>query len=230
MKVIIIDDEEKLTESLQIMLEKINENVQCVGTAHNALDGIKLINSLKPQLVFLDINMPQHSGFEMLDLIGEKKFIVVFTTAHDEFAIQAIKHKAFDYLLKPIDMEELKACVQKVKIEIESKQNTKSLHIQVNVKEGVLLLKPEEIVHIEASGSYSVIYGTDGKKHTVTKNLKAMEEILDPVLFFRCHNSHIVNLQHIKKIIKTEGFYLEMDNKAVIEVSRNKKEELMSRL
>lgn len=242
MKAIIVDDEEKLVENLQMMLDKINEEIICVGTAHNVLEGIKLIHSLKPDVVFLDINMPQHSGFELLDAIGEKDFIVVFTTAHEEYAIQAIKHRAFDYLLKPIDLDDLKTCVQKIKLELDSKQNKKSENqksnpsvlksktIQIPIKEGSLLLKQEDIIHIQANGSYSIIHCVGGKKHTVTKNLKAMEEILDHELFFRCHNSFIINLNCVKKIFRSDGFSLEMEDGSVVEVSRAKKEELMKLL
>jgi two-component system LytT family response regulator len=236
MEAIIIDDEKKLAESLEIMLGKINEEITCVGIAHNAMDGIKLINSLKPQVVFLDINMPQHSGFDLLEAIGDKDFIVIFTTAHEEYAIQAIKHKAFDYLLKPIDMDELKTCVQKIKKEISSKKKKhphsvdKPLQVQIPVKEGTLLIKQEEIIHIEANGSYSTIHMSNAEKHLVTKNLKAMEELLHPDLFFRCHNSHIIHLHKIKKVLKTDGLFLEMEDGSVIEVSRNKKDELLGRL
>jgi two-component system, LytTR family, response regulator len=236
MNAIIIDDERKLAESLEIMLSKINEDITCIGIANNVMDGIRLINTLKPQVVFLDINMPQHSGFDLLDTVGYTAFITVFVTAHEEYAIQAIKHKAFDYLLKPVDMAELKVCVQKIKKELHSgKENkatiaNKPLQIQIPVKEGTLLIKQEDIVHVEANGSYSIIHMNDKQTHLVTKNLKAMEELLHPSIFFRCHNSHIIHLHKIKKVLKTDGCFLELEDGSVIEVSRSKKDELLGRL
>jgi two-component system LytT family response regulator len=237
MNVIIIDDESGPAESLKIMLGEIGTDINCLGVANNVLEGIKLINANKPQAIFLDINMPQHTGFDLLDALGNTDMLIVFTTAHEEYAIKAIKRRAFDYLLKPIDTDELKACVGKIKKELEAKHKKKGtatlpkpLQIQIVVKEGLLLLKQEEIVRVEAAGSYAEICMADGKKHTVTKNLKAMEEMLDNVLFFRCHNSHIINLHKIKKVLKTEGLFVEMDDSSVVEVSRNKKDELLSKL
>jgi two-component system LytT family response regulator len=235
MDIVIIDDEKKLAENLGIMLEKINENIQCKGIAHNVVDGIKLINFQKPQVVFLDISMPGHTGFDLLDAIYEKDFIIVFTTAHEEFAIQAIKHKAFDYLLKPIDIEELKHCVQKIKKEISYRtdhtaNNDKPLQIHIPVKDGTLLLRQDEIVHVEASGSYSIIHMNNLETHMVTKNLKAMEELLHPDIFFRCHNSHIIHLHKVKKVLKTDGCFLEMEDGTIVEVSRSKKDALLERL
>jgi two-component system LytT family response regulator len=230
---IIIDDEVKPAESLKIMLDELGEGIQCLGMAHDVMEGMKLIQMKKPHLVFLDIHMPQYSGFDLLEALGQTDVLIVFTTAHEEYAIQAIKHKAFDYLLKPIDADELKTCIEKIREELNMKQPRISARpslLHIAVKEGTLILKQSEILRIEASGSYSVIYLLEGKTYTVTKNLKALENNLDRNLFFRCHHSHIVNLDRIRKILKNEGFGIEMSDGSVISVSRDKRDELMNKL
>jgi two-component system, LytTR family, response regulator len=230
-RAIIVDDELKSVENLKILLDSLDMNVSCIGCAHNVVDGIALINNLKPDLLFLDINMPNHNGFDLLKAIDTEKFSVVFTTAYEEYAVQSIKHRAFDYLLKPIDIDELQSCITRYKKE-QSQKNIagQSRQIKIVIKEGILFLKQEEIIRIEANGSYSAIFMTNGQKHTVSKNLKSVTELLESHLFFRCHNSHIINLRKVKKFHTGDGFFIEMEDNSVAEVSRNKKDELLERI
>ncbi len=230
-KAVIIDDEARSVENLKMLLAAADTDVNCTGHAHNVVDGIKLINNLKPELLFLDINMPHHNGFDLLEAIDNKDFAVIFTTAYEEYAIQSIKHKAFDYLLKPIDIEELKSCIKRFKAEYRQKiSDSAPKQIKIIVKEGILFLKQEEVVRVEADGSYSILYMNNGQKHTISKNLKSVMELLEPQLFFRCHNSHIINLSRVKKFNTSEGFSVELDDNSVAEVSRNKKDELLGRI
>ena len=229
--IVIIDDEFKSTENLKILLDQLDLNIKCLGVAHSVMDGIKLIKSVKPELVFLDINMPQHSGFDLLEAIDSKEFSVVFTTAHEEYAIQSIKHQVFDYLLKPIDLDELQTCLLRFLQEEKSKKSIPDLkQIKVSVKDGLLFLKQKEIIRLEADGSYCQIFMKSGERHTISKNLKAMEEMLDTSLFYRCHNSHIINLNYVKKFLSSEGYFVKMEDDAIVEVSRSKKEDLLERL
>lgn len=228
-KAIIIDDEINAVKSLQLLLAQLNIKVSVEGFAHNVLDGMKLIKSLKPDLVFLDIKMPGHNGFDLLEAVENKEFDVVFTTAHEEYALQGFKHGVLDYLLKPVDLDELEACIHRFMQKRKEKPNEPK-QIKISVKDGILFLRQKEIIRLEADGSYSHIYMENGERHTISKNLKMMSELLDKTFFFRCHNSHIINLQRVKKFLTTEGYYVSMDDDSMVEVSRSKREELLEAL
>jgi two-component system, LytTR family, response regulator len=230
-RAIIVDDELKSVENLKMLLDFLDMNISCLGFAHNVVDGIALIKNSKPDILFLDINMPNHNGFDLLKAIDTENLAVIFTTAYEEYAIQSIKHRAFDYLLKPIDIEELKSCIVRFKAENQQKMfSIQPKQIKIVIKEGILFLKQEDIIRIEANGSYSAIYMTNGQKHTVSKNLKSVAELLESNLFFRCHNSHIINLSKVKKFNTSDGFFIEMEDNSVAEVSRNKKDELLDKI
>lgn len=227
---VIIDDETKPAEGLFFLLNSLDMYVNCVGTAHNVLDGIKLINTEKPDIVFLDINMPTYNGFDLLNTIGKRDFLVVFTTAHEEYAIKSVKHQAFDYLLKPIDVDELKACLVRAKEYVSDNEQLLPDVLKVPVKDGLLFIKHQNIVRIEADGNYCTIHLIDGTKHLISKNLKIIENMLDKNVFFRCHNSHLINLKEVTKFFVLDGYYLEMSDNSKIEVSRSKKDELLGLL
>lgn len=239
MKAIIIDDEQKGRENLQKLLAEHCTDVEVIALAANVKDAYELIMIHKPHLIFLDIEMRGGSGFSLLDKFDEIDFKVVVTTAFDDYAIKAIKHHAFDYLLKPIDIDELIFAVDSIKkITIGSlpdgagnsmayqKLNFTS-RLSLPIKDGIFYLTVSEIIRVEADGSYCTFYTMDGKKYFVSRNLKDYEDILPAKDFFRVHKSHLVNMKKVKKYIKAEGNFIEMEDGALVEISRRKKDEFL---
>jgi two-component system LytT family response regulator len=234
-KAVIIEDEHRLREALSILLEMVaDDQVQVVGYAEHADDAVKLINRLKPDLVFLDIMLKDGTGFDVLQRIDYRGFHLIFTTAYEEHAIRAFKYSAIDYLLKPIDQEELKLSIDRIK-DIQQKmvgeQQVQELHenlqkaperLVLPTLEAMHVVKVDEIVRCETSGSYTTFLLADGRKIIVSKPLKNYEDILLPPLFFRVHQSHLINVHYIQSYSK-EGL-IQMKDKATIPISRAKKE------
>lgn len=229
-RAVIIDDESKSLKNLQIILENYCPNVRVEGTASSALEAVGLIMRVQPDVIFLDIEMPGHSGFDVMEQVRSLPSRIIFTTAHREYAIQAIKNDAFDYLLKPVDPSELQQCIARVDASVgPSAQNT-TAPLQLNVKEGVIFIDPSEIVKLQASGSYTDIYFDDGTKITTSKVLKEYERMLSSAMFYRCHNSYIVNLSKIKKLLNIDGYYVEFRDGSRAEVAKKNREELLGRM
>lgn len=238
---IIIDDEARGRLALRQKLTSYCPNVNILAEATDGIEALAVIEKLHPQLIFLDIEMPKMNGFEMLNNIQEKKFQIIFTTAYDQYAIKAIKYAAFDYLLKPVDIEELKTAVsradssenQQTKKQIELlQQNMQHPKKQLNklaipTSEGLLFFDINDIIHLEANSNYTFIHFSGKPKITASKTLKEFEEILPESIFFRTHHSHLINLNYIKKYIKGDGGQIEMQNGTYIDVSRRKKEEFL---
>ncbi len=237
MKIVIIDDELDAVEALTIMLTDFIGNVEIVGTANTAIEGIKLINNFEPDLVFLDIEMPHGNGFDVLEGVSKKNFKLVFTTAYAHYAIKAIKQNAVDYLMKPIDIDELKQAVEKVEEELKDSYTTKNEQllnmvqierinkIPISLKNEYLLLDLEDIQFIKSDGSYSIIHTFD-QHYTTAKNLKYYEGLLSTNGFIRVSNSHMINIEKVVKFIREDGGIVELRNKMKIPVSRSRKEEL----
>jgi two-component system, LytTR family, response regulator len=235
---IIIDDEERAIKMLQWLLATYCTNVTVLATADNAMDGITKIKSLQPQIVFLDIEMPQMNGFEMLNHFdGQFPFKVIFTTAYDQYALQAIKLSALDYLMKPIDKDELIASIAK----LQEYQNTNPLQVKLlnNVKgdlskialstmEGIEVIEIASIVRCQSDSNYTTIYFENNKKKLFCKTLKALEELLDGKSFMRIHQSHLINLQFLKKYNKGDGGDVELKNGEILPVARNKKQDMLT--
>ena len=190
--------------------------------------GIALIENLKPDVVFLDVNMPIMDGFDLLDKLIYKDFKLVFTTAYQEHAIKAIKNKAHDYLLKPIGIDELKLCINNIAWEVSKTNNTPNPflnhYIEVPVKDGIIFIKPHDIIRLEASGSYTTFYLANDIKHIASKNLKQCESLLQWPYFFRCHPSHIINLEKVIKMVIKDGLYVQMIDNSTPEMSKKNKE------
>jgi two-component system, LytTR family, response regulator len=238
---IIIDDEPKGRLALRQKLAAYCSNIQLVAEAANGKEALDLIQLHSPQLIFLDIEMPVMNGFDMLNAIKEKNFHIIFTTAYDQYAIKAIKYAAFDYLLKPVDIEELKNAVAKVEIagnsnlgkQVElmlqniqqSKKNFNKLAIPSF--DGLHFFNISSIMHLEAQSNYTVIFFSDHLKVTASKTLKEFEELLPANIFFRVHHSHLINLQYIKRYIKGDGGQVELEDGTCVEISRRKKEEFL---
>ncbi len=242
LKVIIIDDEAPSRKALQTALTEYCPSVKIMAIAETPQKGIESILTHKPDLVFLDVQMPGMSGFDLLSHFAEIDFEIVFITAHDHYAIKAIKFSALDYLLKPIQLDELMGAVKKAE---EKKNNRhtnwqyKSLYenirsntnasgsVAIPTGDGLLFIKTQDIIRCEAEGNYVFIYQAGKEKILITKTLGDMETMLDPAAFFRVHNSHLVNLAHIKKYVKGDGGYVIMSDNSIVDVARRKKGEFM---
>jgi two-component system LytT family response regulator len=238
---LIIDDETKGRLALRQKLESYCPNVAIVAEAPDGFEAIHLIETYQPQLIFLDIEMPRMNGFEMLNTIKEKNFHIIFTTAYDQYAIKAIRYAAFDYLLKPIDIDELKTAVAKIASQ-EIKQTNKQVELlQQNIGqsrktwnklaiptlEGLMFYDINDIINLEANSNYSNIYFINKPKVVASKTLKDFEELLPPDIFFRIHHSYLINLNYIKRYIKGDGGQIELQNGKYVDVSRRKKEEFL---
>lgn len=253
---VIVDDEQNSRETLKAFLQNYCPDVIIEGEAGSAEDGGQLIQKANPDLVFLDVEMPLGTGFDLLDNLGEHDFHVVFTTAHEKYAIRAIRFCALDYLLKPINLSELKAAINKIQREKEgeqqrlrevgdaAKQRKKQLGIFVDnaqnanqqhnkmvlpTSDGFEVIEIKEIIRCEADQNYTHFYLTSKDKILVSRTLKEYEELLSEYNFIRIHQSHLINITHIQRYIKGRGGYVKMSDDSVIEVSRRKKDELMKR-
>jgi two-component system, LytTR family, response regulator len=243
-KAIIIDDEPYCCEILAAMLESDCPDVEVVNICSNASDGLAAIRQHSPDLVFLDVEMPKMNGFEMLEQLASINFHLIFTTSYDQYALKAIRFSAIDYLLKPIDREELNKAVQKVKdrfqvtipqqLEIlmeKLKQSSNPVSkIALPTMEGLQMIPIDTIVSCESDDNYTELKLKSGKKLLVTRSLKEIEETLEQHSFIRVHRSYLVNLNEIEKYIKGEGGYLVMSDGTSIDVARNKKEVLLKKL
>ena len=227
---ILVDDEEKSLKNLELLLTEYCPGVKILARATNALQAVKSILDNDPDLVFLDVHMPGYSGFDVLDSIRDTRAIVVFTTAHKNYAINALRKGAFDYLLKPVDTDELKDCVARVRLKLDKPAENKSNLIELSVKDGIIFIKPADIIRLEASGSYTVFHLENNVRHMVSKSMKEYESQLDSRVFFRCHNSHIINLRKVGKFIHSNGYFAEMTNGVTIEIARKNKELLLEKL
>lgn len=232
LRVIIIDDEPLGLNTLKVMIERLQMDVHIVAMTTDPDKGVEYIDAHKPDAVFLDISMPKLDGFELLEKVKFRDFELVFTTAHKEHAIRAIKAEAYDYILKPIDAEELRSCLEKLVSKSEPGVNiprSRSM-IELSVSDGIVLIKQQNIVRLEASGSYTLIYMKDRTKQNASKNLKYFEGILDPSIFYRCHQSHIINLHEVTKLHSADGYFALMTDGSKADVGKNYKDILLSKL
>lgn len=245
MKAIIIDDEKNCIEVLKWQLEKYCPEISVAGNFDNAIDAIESINSEKPELIFLDIEMPVINGFDMLKHFNPITFEVIFTTAYDHFALKAFKVNAVDYLLKPIESKDLIQAVQKVKNKIEAQKPNEQLEkflmqmgnnsnldakIGLPTSNGLIFIKQSSIIYCNSDGGYTHIFTTDSPNPImISKNLKEVELSLNQEVFVRVHHSFLINLNHIAEYIRGEGGQIIMSNKHSITVSRAKKQELIER-
>ena len=240
---VLVDDEQKNLENLKILLEDFCDNARVVALCQNVEEGIEAIRKHKPDIVFLDIQMQRETGFDLLARINPINFEVIFITAHSEYAIKAFKFSAIDYLLKPIDIEELRKAVEKVEKKLNFNitgrleqlvQNMKPAlgqnhTIAVPTSDGLAFVKIENIIYCEASSNYTQLYTDDGKKYVVSRTLKEYEELLTDHHFFRIHNSYLINLNSIKKYVRGEGGYVIMQNDVSLDVSKRRKETFLSK-
>lgn len=242
---VIIDDELHSVETLKWKLEHYCPDINILATFTDPVEGLDFLKKNILQLLFLDIEMPLLNGFDILEELGIVHFDVIFTTAYDDFGIKAVKFSALDYLLKPIQNQELKKAVEKHlhKIQpttpqkqlevlfqnIREEENSKLNKIGLATKESIEFVEVQDILVCSSESNYTMVYLSDGRKKLISKTLKEFEDLLTPHNFFRPHHSHLINLAHVKEYIRTEGGYLIMSNKVTVPVSRSKKEDLLDK-
>ena len=243
-KTIIIDDEHHSCDALKMLLDKCCPQIAVMAICHSGVDAIEKIRELKPDLIFLDIEMPNMNGFQMLEQVPNIDFEIIFTTSYDQYAITAFKFSALDYLLKPVDREELEKAVQKVSKKINpaisqqldillQKINQPSVaaqRIALPTMQGLEFVAIDSIIHCASSNNYTEFFLTDKKKLLVSRTLKETEDMLTDHGFLRVHHSHIVNLNAITRYVKGEGGYLIMADGSTVDVSRSRKELLMQKI
>ncbi|MCC7400384.1 MAG: response regulator transcription factor [Chitinophagaceae bacterium] len=241
LKAILVDDEWNSLQNLQQKIEEFCPNIKVVAAVQKPEEAILLIHHHNPDVLFLDIEMPRMNGFRMLEELKDIQADIVFTTAYNHYAIDAIRISAFDYLVKPISVEELQNTVSRLltrhKQQIQEKINVlkKSLqekksqedNIAIPTNDGMEFISIKNIIRIESSSNYSKLYLVGGRTMLVTRLLKDFEEILLPYQFYRVHNSHLINMNYIKKYIRGEGGQVVMQNGDVIDVARRKKDEFL---
>ncbi|MEL6925379.1 MAG: LytTR family DNA-binding domain-containing protein, partial [Bacteroidota bacterium] len=236
LKAIIIDDEQQARIALQQELKFNCPQVKIVAEAHSVRSGIRSITEHKPDLVFLDIQLSDGIGFDILENVNDISFKVIFTTAYSDYALKAIKFSALDYLLKPIDGRELKIAVEKIAerpqenfnqqvrnfINNQQLSNPKK-RIALSTSEGIHLYELQQIIRCASEGNYTNIYFTNGKRLLVAKTLKELEELLCQYNFSRIHKSHIINIDHLVSYLNKDNGYVVMSDKSTIAVAQRKK-------
>jgi len=239
LRTVIIDDETDAVDFITSIIDEYCTGLEVAGKAFNVAQGVEVINKLKPDLIFLDVEMPNGTGFDLLARFPEKNFDVIFITAFNHYAIKAIKFSAVDYILKPINISEFIEAVNRV---IQKKgsspytgnenfeallENIRSAHptrLVIPTSDGREYLNPNDIIRIEADRSYSWFFINGKRKILVSKHLKEFQELLNDRNFFRPHNSHLINLDFVRKYVRLDGGYIEMSDGSQVPVSRNRKD------
>lgn len=246
-KAVIIDDEQHSIDTLKWKLENYCPDVVVQASFDSPAEGITFLKKNPPDLLFLDIEMPMLNGFDVLEELGrEISFDIIFTTAYDNFGIQAVKFSALDYLLKPVQNKELKDAIDKHLRKAQQKIPTEQIEVLLNnvqaerkgkvgkialaSKEAIEFVDAQEIVCCEANSNYTNIYMTEDRKRVISRTLKEFEDMLSPHQFFRPHNSFLINLNRVREFIRGDGGFLVMENKMKIPVSKSRKEELLDLL
>lgn len=243
-KAIIVDDEINSIKSLKWEIENFCKGIEISDCFTSPVDAISAINYIKPDCVFLDIEMPEMDGFQMLNFLKYREFDLIITTAYDNYAIKAFKESAIDYLLKPIDTDDLLKSVSKIK---KNKENDKlglelkkvletfspkktANKIALPLAGKISYVNPDDILYCKADGNYTEIFLKKNKKEMLSKKLKYIEEHIHNNNFFRVHNSYLVNIHYIKEFIKSDGQYLVLENGTSIPVSRTRRNALLNLL
>lgn len=245
-RAVIVDDEKHCSESLKLLAEKYVEGIRIVAEINDPILAIDVLEQEKPDLLFLDIEMPKMNGFELLKQLQLENLDIIFTTAYDEFAIEAFKVSAIDYLLKPIEREQLVNAVAKFKKFRNDKDFGERFRIFLSrygsqaprvlgkialpTQEGFEFIKQEDIIRCESDSNYTTVFLETEKNIVVSRTLKDVESMLDPDSFVRVHHSHLINLRHIRKYHKGSGGVIVMDNGDNVSVSRSKKSEFLDRI
>ena len=243
LKAIIIDDEPKAIQGLNWELTNFSDELEVIATFTDPEKALGYIKNADFDCLFLDVEMPTMDGFQFIEKLEKKDFSIVITTAYNEYAIKAFKKEAIDYLLKPIDIDDLKETISKIKkynsrffntdkferilLNFNDRLNHKKITINTDGK--LVFLEPDDILYAESDGNYATLFLLENKKIVLTKKLKEVEELLPKNHFFRIHNSYVVNLNKIKEFIKTDA-YVVLDNNKKIPVSRQRKSDFLDKL
>ncbi|MBI3141400.1 MAG: response regulator transcription factor [Bacteroidetes bacterium] len=244
MKAVIIDDEKRSRESLAALVQEYCAEVEVLAHAEGVTDGLDAIGVHKPNLLFLDIELQDGTGFDLLEKAGNNQFHVIFTTAFENYALRALKMSAVDYLLKPIDPAELTKAVAKARERLAAQQHGRNFEILLqNIQagggkhkialpssDGLTFVNVSDIIRCEADGSYTHFFFKEHKKILVSKKIKEYEELLSPYQFVRVHHSHLVNLNEVAKYVRGDGGYVVMSDGQTVYVSKRKKDDFMSAL
>lgn len=240
--IVIVDDDSHTQQTIRTLLHELCPNVKIVGGAVNVQEGIALINATHPDAVLLNISMEVGSGFDLLDRMPDHTYKVIFITAYDKFAIKAIRYNALDCLLKPIIPEELVAAIEKLNKPAQKSDNKQipqlfdahkkqSINrITLHTQDCLIFLNLDEIIRLEAKGSYTYFHLTDNRKHLISKPLNKFETLLPDELFYKIHQSHIVRTLCVRKVIKLDGGYAEMTDGSKIPIARRRKNEFLKSL
>jgi two-component system, LytTR family, response regulator len=237
---VLIDDDQSNLSALSEKLRRHCPQINIIARCDNAMDGQKVIDDLRPDVVFLDIEMPVMNGFLMLQHLTYKEFSLIFVTAYDHYAITAIRYSALDYLVKPVDIEELKEAVAKaesnrlnqsgnlqVQLLLEHLQKKQPRRISIPTSEGLQFITVDDIVYLQANDNYTFIYNSDKKKFLVSRTLKSFEDLLPPDQFIRIHHAHIINKSFVERYIRGDGGQVVMSIGATLDVSKRKKAEFL---
>lgn len=236
-RICIIDDEPPCRDALRIFLEMGCPEALIEGEAGSLAEAVALIQQTAPEILLLDVDLGDGTGFDLLNRFPKPSFRVVFTTAHDEFALRAFRYSAVDYLLKPVDPEELVAAVRRAKSTIDPASRQQQLEqlahnagtrtfdrMTLNTGNGLLFIHTTEITHLESQGNYSFVFLENGERHLIAQSLATFEEMLPSPPFFRAHQSHMVNTRFVRKLAKDDGDSLLMTDKTVVPLARRRKE------
>ena len=241
---VLVDDEPKNIRILRNMLEEFCPDTRCAGSAACIEEAEELIQKVAPDLVFLDIQLPGGNAFDLLESLLPARFEIIFVTAFNDYALKAFRYAAIDYLLKPVNIEELKAAVQRAGEQLKYRQLNIRLHdllatlrgpsatrhkLALAMGDGLTFIPVGDIVRCEASSGYTVFHMNNGETLMSTRTIREYEDLLPPDMFFRIHHSHIVNLGHVKKYHRGRGGYIELDCQVTIQVSTRRKAEFLSR-
>jgi two-component system LytT family response regulator len=242
-KAIIIDDIQQARVTLKKDLEVYAKDVEVIGEANGVVEGAKLLRAQQPDVLFLDIQMQDGSGFDLLDILKDIPFKIIFITASDAHAIKAFRYAAIDYLLKPVDPDELTAALakfreqklnenEKYKLLNDSLKNNQRVHerLALHTQDKIFIVNISDIIRCESNVNYTEFYFTNAQKLLVTRTLKDFEDLLSDQGFYRVHQSHLVNTKYIKEFIKTDGGYLLMNDGGNVPVSSRKRPEVIKML
>jgi two-component system LytT family response regulator len=237
---VLVDDEEKAIQSLKWELTNFSDEIEVIACFTDAFQALDYLHTNSPDCLFLDIEMPSMDGFQFIEKLQNRDVAIVITTAYNQYAIQALKNEALDYLLKPIDADDLEDTLSKIRKHALKQLNASRLDrlmsegisgqvkkkITLNTDGKLLFLENKDVLYAESDGNYSTLHLSDGRKIVMTKKLKEVDELLPKATFFRIHNSFIINLEKVKEYLKTDG-YVVLESNHKIPVSRKKKSEFL---
>ena len=241
-KAVIVDDELSGIEVLEYALKRHCPEIEIIQTFSSSVDALDKIPSISPDVLFVDVEMPQLNGFELVEQLASLNMQVIFTTAYNEFALKAFRVSALDYLLKPVDVDELKAAVSKLKsfnktdnqamdALMDYIKSQKQLNkISISTEKGIHFIDTVEVLYCLSTGPYTVFYLKGGQELVCSKSIGEYEKMLEDKGFYRIHNSSLINVEHLKRFVRTDGGYVEMSDGKTLTVSRRKKDEFLSYL